>query len=156
MAFQGCQTQVLSKSVPEVRIYPSIAGARAMRGLVIAGVLMVSFLAGCAGGGGDPDSAFITPTKDEQGRYVIQLSADNKMVPAKAIVPVGATVVWKAAAFHDVTSESGPESFTSDSQYPGKMKDGQEFSKTFAKAGDYTYKCAVHESLMMKGTLRVK
>lgn len=138
-----------------MRLYPGPAGARAMRGILIAGVLMASFLAGCAGGG-DPDSGFIAPTKDEQGRYVIQLTADNRMVPAKAIVPVGATVVWKAAGFHDVTSESGPEPFTSDSQYPDKMKEGQEFARTFAKAGDYAYKCAVHESLMMKGTLRVK
>jgi plastocyanin len=150
------QTQVLSNFLPDVRCYPRWAGAPSMRSLLLAGVVLASFLAGCAGGGGEPDSAFITPTKDDQGRYVIQLTADNRMVPAKAIIPIGATVVWKSAGLHDVTSESGPETFSSESQYPSKMREGQEYAKTFSKAGDYTYKCAVHESLMMKGTLRVK
>jgi plastocyanin len=87
---------------------------------------------------------------------MIDLTADNLIAPDEARIPVGATVVWKvgSGAIHDVTSTSGPESFTSDEQYPKKMKGGDEYERTFTKAGTYQYKCVVHGD-MMSGTLRV-
>ena len=126
-----------------------------MRALPLALLMVGVLLAGCSDPGAD---GFTEPPKDEQGRYVVQLTTSNTMVPAKANVPVGATVVWQVApgGFHDVTSEAGaPESFTSDSEFPSKMREGDEYARKFAKAGDYPYRCAVHGTMML-GTLRVR
>lgn len=92
------------------------------------------------------------PPKDAQGRYVIELTSDNKVVPSDARVPAGSRVVWKVGAggFHDVTSDAGaPEAFTSDSQYPQKMRGGDEFEFTFTKKGTYPYRCVVHGTMMV-------
>ena len=93
---------------------------------------------------------------DAQGRYLITATAQNQFTPSEAQVPVGATVVWKVAqgGFHDVNSKSGPQSFSSDSQYPAKMRGNDTFEFTFTKAGTYQYYCKVHEG-MMSATLRV-
>jgi plastocyanin len=125
-----------------------------MRALAIAFLLLAVVVAGCSGSSED---GFTEPPKDAEGRYVIQLTTANAMVPAKAKVPAGAAVVWQVApgGFHDVTSEPGaPESFTSDSEFPSKMREGDKYGRTFAKAGDYPYRCAVHGA-MMQGILRV-
>ncbi len=125
-----------------------------MRPLLIVLLFVALAFAGCAGS--DDSAGFTTPPTDAEGRYIIELTDANKIQPAIAKVPVGATVVWRVGpnGFHDVTSKSGPESFTSDSQYPSKMRAGQEFVHTFAKAGDYEYQCMVHSGMML-GTLRV-
>lgn len=118
--------------------------------VLLAGVV----LAGCAG----ESQKGTVPPKDEQGRYVIELTSANLIVPRDARVPVGSTVVWKVGpgGFHDVTSDAGaPEQFSSDTKYPGKMREGQEFEYTFQRPGTYAYRCAVHAA-MMQGQLVVE
>ena len=87
---------------------------------------------------------------------MIQATAQNSFSPNQAQVPVGATVVWKVApgGFHDVNSRSGPQPFSSDQQYPSKMRGNDTFEFTFTKAGTYEYHCKVHEG-MMSATLKV-
>ena len=128
--------------------------AVSMRTILTLSLLLGLTLAGCAST--SDDSKYTTPPTDAQGRYVIDLTGDNKVMPAMAKVPAGATVVWKVGkgGIHDVTSQTGPESFTSDSQYPSKMREGNEYTKTFTKTGTYAYHCALHGELM-KAQLRV-
>jgi plastocyanin len=110
-------------------------------------------IAGCSS---NPAADLPAPPQDADGNYVITVTAQNAFSPSKAQVPVGATVVWKVApgGFHDVTSKSGPSSFSSDTQYPAKMRGNDTFEVTFTKAGTYQYYCKVHEG-MMDATLRV-
>lgn len=123
---------------------------------ILALLLIAATLAGCASSSSSGDGS-VTPRQDAQGRYVIDLTADNKVAPVKAQVPVGATVVWVVAqgGIHDVTSDPGAsESFSSESQYPGKMKGGNEYEHTFTKPGTSTYRCVLHGE-MMKASVRV-
>ncbi len=121
---------------------------------ILALAAIALLLAGCSGSTPEPDLP--APTQDAQGRYVIEATAQNAFSPNEAQVPVGATVLWKVApgAFHDVNSKSGPQSFSSDQQYPAKMRGNDTFEFTFTKAGTYQYYCKVHEGLM-SGTLKV-
>jgi plastocyanin len=119
-----------------------------MRALLALPLLALA-LAGCTGG--TDDSGHVTPRQDEAGRYVIELTADNAVVPAKAKVPVGSTVVWTVApgGFHDVTSADGsPMAFSSDTRFPSKMRGGDAFDVTFTQAGRYPYQCLVHAGMM--------
>ena len=124
-----------------------------MRSFLGVAAVATLLLAGCAGST-SPDLP--APSQDAEGRYVIQATAQNAFSPNEAQVPVGATVVWKVGpgGFHDVNSKSGPQSFSSDTQYPAKMRGNDTFEFTFTKAGTYQYYCKVHEG-MMAGTLKV-
>ena len=118
------------------------------------GLLLLALLvAGCSG---SPSSELPAPPLDSEGNYLITLTSQNSFSPAEAQVPVGSTVVWKVApgGFHDVNSKSGPQSFSSDSQYPAKMRGNDTFEFTFTEAGTYQYYCKVHEG-MMSATLKV-
>jgi plastocyanin len=117
-----------------------------MKALLALALLSTALLAGCTG-----SSAPVTPPRDDQGRHVIEMTASNKFVPAKAEVPAGATVVWVHAggAPHDVQGtgfSSGPA---------GGMRAGDEYAHTFAEPGSYDYYCHVHLGSGMKGTLTV-
>lgn len=118
---------------------------RAVLALPLLGLL----LAGCTGG--TDDSAYRTPPTDASGRYVIELTADNAVFPAKAKVPAGSVVVWRVAegGFHDVTSQDGsPVAFSSEAQFPSKMRGGDEFEFKFSQPGKYPYQCLVHAGMM--------
>ena len=103
-------------------------------------------LAGCSSDSGDGSPI---PPQDEEGRYIVQLPASgNRFLPQHAEIPVGATVVWvnEGSTPHDVKADDG--SFNSDSEFPLKMKRGDEFEHTFTTAGDYRYTCHLHEPHM--------
>jgi plastocyanin/predicted lipoprotein with Yx(FWY)xxD motif len=74
--------------------------------------------------------------------------ANFAFAPASLTVKVGATVTWTNAdsTTHTVTADGG--SFDS-----GHLASGATFKHTFAKAGTYTYHCAIHAS--MTGTITV-
>ena len=116
--------------------------------------VLALLVAGCSGGSPSPDLP--APAQDAEGRYTIELTAQNAFSPNEAQVPIGSTVVWKVrpGGFHDVNSKSGPQSFSSDTQYPAKMRGNDTFEFTFTAAGTYQYYCKVHEG-MMEATLRV-
>ncbi len=74
--------------------------------------------------------------------------ANFAFAPATLTVKVGASVTWTNAdgAAHTVTADDG--SFNSSDIAPGTT-----FKQTFAKAGTFTYHCAIHKS--MTGTVTV-
>lgn len=118
-----------------------------MKALLALALLSLLALAGCSGSGGG-----VVPDQDDEGRYVIHLTAGSKFSPMEAKVPVGATVVWvhDGGAPHDVQGDG----FTSGS--PGGMREGDEFEHTFNEAGTYSYVCDIHQGSGMKGTLVVE
>lgn len=112
----------------------------------VLGLLAIALLlAGCA----KPSEGSV-PEQDEQGRYVIHMTANNRFTPAEAKVPVGATVIWvNDAGVHDVTAHD--DSFRS----PRTMTAGRTYQHTFAAEGDYEYHCDLHSSAGMTGTIHV-
>ncbi|RSM63610.1 copper-binding protein [Amycolatopsis sp. WAC 01376] len=74
-----------------------------------------------------------------------------KYSPASLSVAVGDTVTWTNhdTAPHNVVITDGPEKFTSPT-----LQQGQTFSHTFTKAGDYSYYCSVHPD--MKASVKVE
>jgi len=74
-----------------------------------------------------------------------------KYSPASLSVAVGDTVTWTNhdTAPHNVVVTDGPEKFTSPT-----LQQGQTFSHTFTKAGNYSYYCSVHPD--MKASVKVE
>ena len=84
---------------------------------------------------------------------------NNKYVPARDSVGVGATLTWtwnsctsdgyngSTCASHSVKFDDGVAS--------SPIQSSGTFSRTFASAGTYTYHCAVHGTAM-SGTVIVK
>lgn len=100
-------------------------------------------LAGCTG-----SSDGSVPAQDDQGRYVIHMTASQRFTPSHAEVPVGAKVLWvNDGGVHDVTGHDGWES-------PRLMPEGATYERTFAEAGSYEYHCTLHSG--MTGTLHVE
>jgi plastocyanin len=66
-------------------------------------------------------------------------------------VKVGTTVKWTNldSVEHNVTSESGPETFSS-----GTFGEGRSFRVTFTKPGVVHYECTIHPT-SMNGTIEV-
>lgn len=123
-----------------------------MNALLLLAGLAAFLLAGC--GGASPTQ---TPPM-EDGKYVIHLTAANRFVPMEATVPAGATVVWASdAGLHDVTEgASGSEpAWSSDADLGHKMMPGERYERTFGTPGVVQYRCVVHASSGMTGTLTV-
>lgn len=77
---------------------------------------------------------------------------DFAFSPADVTVEAGDTVVWTntGAAPHTSTSDSGQ----ADAWDSGTLTTGQQFSRTFATPGTFTYFCAIHP--FMRGTVTVR
>ncbi len=121
--------------------------------LLMASLALIALsLAGCSGGGGGA----ITPTQDDDGRYVIKMSASggNIFLPKAAKVPAGATVVWvnEGATPHNVIADDG--SFNSDSETGDFLVKGDEFEHSFPAAGTVRYQCHLHPGMV--GTVTVE
>ncbi|MGQ0561616.1 MAG: cupredoxin domain-containing protein [Gemmatimonadota bacterium] len=91
------------------------------------------------------------------GTVVIRLTAGLQFQPATVEIEPGTTVRWvnDGAIFHTVTPDNR--------QQPGVWARrgltaaGETFSHTFTTSGQtYSYHCEPHESLGMRGTVRVR
>lgn len=80
----------------------------------------------------------------------VKLKADNTFSPASLSISVGDTVQfdWEGG-FHDVVFSDGTKSGA-----PTNAT-GMLYSRTFDKAGTFSYVCTVHEAVGMKGTITV-
>lgn len=81
----------------------------------------------------------------------VDLTSDNKFAPASLTISEGDTVNfnWKGG-FHDVSFSDGTKSGEP------TANTGVLYSRTFSKAGTFSYVCSVHESVGMKGTITVQ
>lgn len=74
---------------------------------------------------------------------------DNQFEPREVKVKPGATVTWSQTGVnpHSVTAEDG--SFDSHPNCtPACMRAGESYSRTFDKAGRFTYRCKIHGGSM--------
>lgn len=115
---------------------------------------IVSALAGC----GAPTG--VVPQQDEEGRYVVLLTANNTFDPDDVRIPVGATVVWRGVGgTHDVNAED--DSFSSAERgrnatgYPLLIGPGEEYAHAFLEKGTWTVWCHKHHEERMKMRLIV-
>ena len=99
-----------------------------------------------SGGGGS--AALCTPASAK----AVCIDTAFKFNPNPLTVPVGSQVIFtnNSTATHTATSDaSAPAPFDT-----GQLAVGSSFTVTFAKAGSYTYHCAIHSS--MSGTVTVQ
>lgn len=103
----------------------------------LTGFLLISLLATLA-----PAAA------NKASKVDVSVSA-GKFSPASVNISTGDSVVWtnKDNVDHQIVADDG--SFSS-----GKLKPGETFSKTFAKAGTTNYSCSLHPR--EKGSVVVK
>ena len=117
-----------------------------MRGQsLLAGLGLVSLLAGCGGGSGSDTPA--GPTAGAGSGNAVTVG-NNFYSPATLNVATGATVTWTWAlgdTLHSVTFADGT---TSEIQSSGS------FARTFSNAGTFAYQCKVHGAAM-SGTITV-
>lgn len=93
------------------------------------------------GGGGEPEPDVVMPNKSSRPGCE---KSDACYVPPSVQVAAGGAVTWRNddVAFHTVTSgEYGSPDGAFDS---GHMDPGEEFSVSFAEAGEVGYHCTLH------------
>ena len=92
----------------------------------------------------------------------VLLGANNKLIfsPSTVTVQAGETVTWTRgdSGPHDVVFDTGPEGVDLDalSHRAYIKKKGEAVSSTFTTPGTYSYYCAPHKSIGMKGTIIVE
>lgn len=94
----------------------------------------------------------------EDGKYVVRLVSGNQFDPADLSIPAGSTVVWVTdSGVHDVTEgQAGADGSEWSSEDEGpKMTPGVRYERTFNETGTVHYRCVLHESSGMVGTLTV-
>lgn len=112
------------------------------RRVALVAVLALSFLGACGGGDDDSDGA------PGDGAAAVTVEGSS-FKPSSVSVKVGDTVTWTFKDSFDHTVTADDKSFDS-----GTKKSGDApFEHTFATAGSFTYKCAIHPS--MTGTVTV-
>ncbi len=125
-----------------------------MKSLLMVALFATVAFAGCSSAPVDDcikSNDFVTPHQDADGNYIVCMLGENQFAPAKAEVPVGATVVWiNKGGVHNTVSD--------DDLWRSEITSGDggvNHMQTFAEAGDYDYHCQPHQSLGMVGTIRV-
>lgn len=107
----------------------------------LAFVTAVSNAASCAGGGTPPT---IAPEPQPSNAHEVVIF-NYTYKPLTLTVPVGTTVTWvnKDLAPHTVTHRAyGKDNFDS-----GNLLNAQHFTKTFRRAGQFDYICALHQGM---------
>lgn len=147
---------------------------RTVLGATVAG-LTVTSLAGCAGGGDDPDDGDADAVDfgdwfddasnydgvvDETGESEVEITVGANgndgnfaFAPAAVRVSSGTTVVWKwngKGGLHNVVTDDG--SFESEMMSSA----GETFEHAFESEGTYRYYCDPHLSSGMKGAVVVE
>ena len=130
-----------------------------MKGLFV--LLAVASLSGCGGGGSSSTSPNTNPPKVNTAPPAGGISVTNNMFsPATKTVAVGTTLQWawntctgdtyngQTCVQHSVTFDDGGASSV--------LQDQGTFSKTFNTAGTYMYRCSVHGTMGMTGTITVQ
>jgi len=109
---------------------------------------MILAIAACSGTSAPAPTAPLASAAAPAGGGSAVSIAGFAFAPTTITVAAGSTVTWtnKDTAGHIVAADNG--SFNS-----ARLVGGATFSQTFAKAGTFTYHCAIHSS--MTGTVTV-
>lgn len=119
-------------------------------------LLLVPLLAGCGSKGGD--GGFVTPDQGDDGRYIIELTADRAFEPDRAKVPTDALVVFRFDIEGcDVRSEQagGPDSRTGQ-YHNGIYPRGGEFGwPAPSQEAEFDVYCSRYDDQGMTAVIRV-
>ena len=109
-------------------------------------VLAILLLAGCGQQATDsPDSGVAASKAADTNKIRIK---DFSFIPSETIVDVGTTVTW-------MNEDSAPHTIDASGEFKSEtLNNGESYSFTFTKTGDYVYRCGIHPS--MKGKVKVK
>jgi plastocyanin len=119
-------------------------------------LLAVMVLAACgsdsSGGGGAASTTPSSTTSAGGGGQTVSVSIkDLSFKPAKLEIAAGTTVTWtnNDGTAHTVTATKGDDIDAAVSGLfdSGDLHQGDTFSYTFDKAGDYYYECTIHASM---------
>jgi plastocyanin len=138
-----------------------------MKGFLLLAALAGLLLAGCTttpagpqAGSDATDASEANAAEPEMmdGKYVVHLMSGNQFSPADLTIPAGASVVWVVdKGVHDVTEgEDGTTPAWSSEDSGSMLTPGDKFERTFDAAGVVHYRCAMHTSSGMTGTLTVE
>ena len=116
-------------------------------------VLAIGFAAACGSsgsGGGGPSGPDPAPNAVEITAAAVD--GQPRFSPSNTEVAVGGTVTWRmpaaAPVSHNVTSNTNAWTASLD------LSAAQTFQVTFAQAGEFPYRCTIHEG--MTGTIEVR
>jgi plastocyanin len=116
----------------------------------LATLVLAAAVAACSTGSSASPSAATTSGSSGGGTSGNAVEIKGfAFAPASLTVSVGSTVTWtnQDSPAHTVTAD--------DASFDSKqISNGASFKQTFAKAGTFTYHCAIHTS--MKGTIVVQ
>src|SRR5437016_13013348 len=119
-----------------------------VRLLTVAAIAALAVTAACGnstGYGGNPPPP--PPPPPPGGHSTTITVANNSFSPTPDTIPAGnITFHWSAGAItHNVTWETGPGTLPGAS---GNRADGSPDYVTALVAGDYTYRCTIHPTIM--------
>lgn len=114
----------------------------------------------------EPANAGPTAAPQATGGRVVEMNDQLRFVPDRLTIKVGETVTWRTVGAAPHTSTGDPAKALNPQQSvklpdgaatwdSGLVTQGQEFSHTFAVAGEYTYFCIPHEAAGMVASLTV-
>lgn len=125
--------------------------------VLVAFALVALVVSGCYGSSATPTKPAATPPSGSSGSgstggastapTAVSI-ANFAFDPASVTVKVGDTVTWtnNDSTTHTITGDGGLNS--------GDVAPGSTYSKTFDKAGTYSYHCSIHKT--MTGTVVVQ
>lgn len=122
--------------------------------VLVAFALVALVVSGCYGSSATPTKPAATPpsgssgTGSTGGASTAVSIANFAFDPASVTVKVGDTVTWtnNDSTTHTITGDGDLNS--------GDVAPGSTYSKTFDKAGTYSYHCSIHKT--MTGTVVVQ
>jgi plastocyanin len=92
----------------------------------------------------------LAPVAVTVGDFFFRSARNATEDPAIDTAVVGQTVRWSVTGTHTVRSLGSP-SFTSS----GNLNTGGTYTLTFNTPGTYQYDCAIHDAIVMSGTIVV-
>jgi plastocyanin len=106
-------------------------------------VLLANMNIGVEGSGNSVQQPIVPMPSDSKLVKIVANSGSNSFNPSPVEIKVGETVTW-------VNDDSARHSVTSKERIldSGILAEGQSFSHTFDKAGEYPYFCSPHPTMV--------
>lgn len=115
---------------------------------VIGGYLLLKGRSNYSPPASTPTTQTTTPTKQSTSTETNKIvTKDFTFSPASITIKVGTTVTWtnEDSVPHQIADKPNGDMFKS-----GQLSQGQSYSFTFDKAGEYDYLCLIHPNMTGK------